>query len=249
MKKAIVILAALAAVVSCGGGDGVRTIRTSENTEANFGKIKEIDGPVTVRLLSRNESADTLYPVRLYTPCACTEVKFDRTPVPPGEDEVIEVSYNPAYRPGKMMEEIQVYYAGNPPKMRSFIIVGEVIGYNHPIKEDRPYNLGSDFYVSHKILSFGVLRPGMTKSVILRYGNGGTRRADVRFDVPEEWQPYLQFRQPGRMKADQRDTVHVKFTMPESAGAGERIVFPLQPVVNGSPVEEAIRINAVADGE
>jgi len=244
MRKAIVIIAALAAVVSCSGGDKIRTIRTSENTEADFGKIKEADGPVTVRLLARNESADTLFPVRLYTPCACTEVKFDRTPVPPGEDEVIEVSYNPAYRPGKMMEEIQVYYAGNPLKMRSFIIVGEVIGYSHPIKEDRPYNLGSDFYVSHKKVSFGTIRPGETKDFFFRYGNGGSRRADVRFEIPEEWRPYLRLRQPGKMKADQRDTVHVKFTAPATAGEGEKIEIPLQPVVNGKAVDEAIQISA-----
>ena len=241
MKKILILAAALSLLAACNTQKGPKEYRVSENTELNLGKIKEIDGPVTFKMLARNDQADTLYPVRIYAPCGCTAADTRRKPVAPGEDEVIEVTYNPAYRPGKMMEEIQVYYRDSPVKMRSFIICGEVKGYLHPIEESCRYALGEGFYSSHKVLSYGLLNPGETKDMFFRYGNGGKKKAKVAFDVPEEWQPYLRLRQPCKMKANERDTVHVKFTLPEGADSAS---FFIRPRVNGKAVEEPIKVVA-----
>ena len=171
MMKRVLFLSLLLAA-ACAPKDGIRTLRTAEGQEADLGKIKEIEGPVTVRLVAKNVYPDTLYPVQLYTPCGCTEAKFDRKPVPPGADEVLEVTYNPAYRPGPMREEIQVRYQHSPVNVRTFAIKGEVIGFNHPIEEDRPYAYGEGLYMSHKVLSYGALRPGETGDFFFRHGNG-----------------------------------------------------------------------------
>ena len=240
MRKTLIATMLLAAA-ACGPKDGVRTIRTADGQEADLGKINEIDGPVTVRLVAENTCADTLYPAQLYTPCGCTQVRFDRTPVAPGADEMLEVTYNPAYRPGPMREEIQIRYQNSPVQVRTFAIKGEVIGYNHPIEEDRPYAYGEGLYMSHQVLTYGRLRPGQTGDFFFRYGNGNKRRATVTFDIPEPWRPYLRMRQPGKMKADQRDTLHVKFTMPEGI---DSVDFALQPRVNGKPTDEVLTIRA-----
>ena len=239
MKRPVFLLALLLMAAACGSRDGIRTIRTAEGQDANLGTIREIDGPVTVRLLIRNDFPDTLYPVQLHTPCGCTNARFDQKPVAPGADEVLEVTYNPAYRPGPMREEIQVRYVNSPVRVRTFTISGKVIGFNHPIEEDRPYAYGEGLYMSHKILSYGQLRPGETGDFFFRYGNGSTRKATVTFDIPEEWQPYVRMRQPGRMKADQRDTLHVKFTMPEGIDSA---AFSLQPRVDGRKTEEVLSV-------
>ena len=239
MKRQVFLLALLLMAAACGSRDGIRTIRTAEGQDANLGTIKEIDGPVTVRLLIRNDFPDTLYPVQLHTPCGCTNARFDQKPVAPGADEVLEVTYNPAYRPGPMREEIQVRYVNSPIRVRTFTISGKVVGFNHPIEEDRPYAFGEGLYMSHKILSYGQLRPGETGDFFFRYGNGNTRKATVTFDIPEEWQPYVRMRQPGRMKADQRDTLHVKFTMPEGIDSA---AFSLQPRVDGRKTEEVLSV-------
>ena len=241
MKKTSPIILALLLAAACAPKDGVRTIRTAEGREADLGKIKEIDGPVTVRLVVKNDCADTLYPVQLYTPCGCTKVRFDRTPVPPGADEVLEVTYNPAYRPGPMREEIQVRYRNSPVDVRTFAIKGKVIGFNHPIEEDRPYAYGEGLYMSHKVLNYGRLRPGETGDFFFRHGNGNDRKATVTFDIPDAWKPYLRMRQPGRMKADERDTIHVKFTMPEGL---DSLQFSIQPYVDGRPTEEVLDVRA-----
>lgn len=235
----ITIILLLAA--ACTHPGGIMTLRTVEGKDADLGRIKEIEGPVTFRLLVKNEYPDTLFPVQLYTPCGCTQVKFEREPVAPGEDEILEVTYNPAYRPGPMREEIQIRYQQSPVQVRTFAIKGEVIGYNHPIEEDRPYAYGEGLYMSHRILSYGRLRPGETGDFFFRHGNGNTRKADIVFDIPDPWKPYVRMRQPGKMKADQRDTIHVKFTMPEGV---DSVDFTLQPRVNGKPTEGVLSIRA-----
>ena len=240
MRKTLVA-AALLLAAACAPKDGVRTLRTAEGQEADLGRIKEIDGPVTVRLLVKNTYADTLYPVQLHTPCGCTQARFERKPVAPGADEVLEVTYNPAYRPGPMREEVQVRYQNSPVKVRTFAIKGEVIGYNHPIEEDRPYAYGEGLYMSHQVLNYGRLLPGQTGDFFFRHGNGNPRKADIVFDIPAEWQPYVRMRQPGKMKADERDTIHVKFTMPEGL---DSVDFALQPRVDGKPTESVLTIRA-----
>ena len=240
MRKTVLLLLAVL-LIGCAPTDGIRTIRTAPDREADLGKIKEIDGPVSVRLLVRNEYADTLYPVYVHTPCGCTEGRFDPNPVAPGADETIEVTYNPAYRPGPMMEQIQVYYKNSPVKMRMFAIKGEVIGYTHPIEEDRPYNFGEGLYMSHMVLNYGSKLPGETGDMFFRYGNGNTRKSVLTFDIPAEWQAYLGLRSPGRMKADQRDTLHVSFTMPEGV---DTVDFTVQPRMDGRPTEQVLTIRA-----
>ena len=243
MRKTLSAVAGcLLLLASCAQKGGVRIIRATTDTEADLGRIKEIDGPVTVRLLVRNDYPDTLHPVDLYTPCRCTKVHFSRTPVAPGEDEVLEITYNPAYRPGPMMEQISVYYTHSPVKVRSLVLKGEVIGYNHPMEEDRPYDFGEGLFMSHKVLGFGAMAPGEVRDMFFRHGNGNTRKADIRFEIPEEWQPFLRLRQPGKMQADERDTIHVRFTMPEGI---DTVGFLLQPCVNGKPTAEKLRIRAV----
>ena len=237
MRKCLVLVLLLAA--ACAPKDGMRSFHVQDGGVADLGKIREIDGPVTVRLLVKNDLPDTLYPVQLHTPCGCTQARFERKPVAPGEEEAVEVTYNPAYRPGPMEEIIQIRYVG--PAVRTLRIRGTVIGYNHPIEEDRPYAFGEGLYMSHKVLTYGRLRPGETGDFFFRHGNGNSRKADIVFDIPDPWKPYVRMRQPGKMKADERDTIHVKFTMPERVDSVE---FALQPLVDGKPTEEKLLIRA-----
>lgn len=245
MDKTIRLFALFAAlsllVPGCSRKAMVREYRAEENSETDLGRIMEIDGPVTFKLLCRNDFSDTLHPLYNYASCGCTAIDFDSSPVAPGQDEVLTITFNPEYKSGRFMEEVSVIYKDSPVRARSYIIKGEVKPYNHPIEEDRPYNLGEDFYVSNKILPFGSREPGETSERFFRYGNGSRHSATVRFEVPSQWESYITIRQPGRMKADQRDTVHVKLTFPEGV---DTLRIPLQPLVNGKPTEESILLLA-----
>lgn len=243
MRKTLFLIALVSCLWACGPKDGIRTYRATTTKEVDLGKIMEIDGPLTVRLLLKNDFKDTLYPVQLYTPCRCTKVKFEKLPIAPGEDEVLEVTYNPAYNPGPMTEQIQIFYVNSPTRARMVTIKGEVIGFIHPIEEDRPYAYGEGLYMSHKVLSYGRIYPGSSADMFFRYGNGNTHETNVVFDIPEEWKPYLKLRQPGNMKADERDTLHARFIMPEGR---DSVLFAVRPMVDGKPTEEVLTIKAYA---
>ncbi len=240
MKKTLYIIAALAAMISC-GPKGPRSYTAVEDKAVNIGKIKEIDGPVTFKLVAKNTFADTLFPVRISTQCGCTAAETDKRPIPPGQDEIIEITYNPAYRPGDFNYDISVMYKDSPVAFRNFSFMGNVKGFTHPIEEDRPYNLGENFYSSHKVLAYGSMKPGQTRDVFFRYGNGNKKKKNITLDIPEEWKPYIRYRQPGTMKADQRDTLHVKFTLPEGI---DSVKVKIQPMVDGKPSENGITVLA-----
>ena len=44
------------------------------------------------------------------------------------------------------------------------------------------------------------------------------------------------------MKADERDTLHVKFTMPDAI---DTVSFDIQPFVNGVPTEGKLTVRAI----
>lgn len=247
MKRIFAFCLCALALLSCAqkGPKRPLVIRADENTAADFGKIMEIDGPVQATVLVRNEFSDTLYPKQVVTPCGCTAVDFDRKPVAPGEDMSFVVGYNPNYRPGPMREVIQVIYGFRGGELVSeYAITGNVIGYSHPIEEDRPYNMGGGLYTSHKVLMMGGLEPGESGRMFFRYGNGLKKSARLGFDIPEEYRPYVKLRQPGKLKADFRDTLHIRFTMPLDKQPGDTLSVVIQPLMNGKPTSGTIRIKA-----
>ena len=226
---------------ACMSGSHPGTFRLEAGGEANIGRIKEADGEVTVTIISRNDYPDTLFPLRYYTKCGCTVVNISHVPVPPGQDEKIEVVFNPAYRPGPFSHDLRVIYRNSPVRQRQYTISGEVLGYRHPIEEDRPYNMGEGLYLSQKSVYFGHLSPGETRDIFIRHGNGSRRKSKVEFEIPDEWKPYISMRQPGIMKADERDTLHIRLTMPQRT---DSLRFNIQPYVNGVPTPEIVQVSA-----
>ena len=95
--------------------------------------------------------------------------------------------------------------------------------------------------MSHLMISYGLLEPGQQGDFFFRYGNGNSHKSTLTFDVPPEWQPYLGLRSPGRLKADQRDTLHVGFTMPAGVDSVE---FTVQPRMDGRPTEQVLTVSA-----
>ena len=106
------IAVVLMSAVSCRNSGNIRNIVTSENTEADFGVIKEKDGPSQVNLLIPNSTSDTLLPVTALTRCSCVIASIEETPVAPGETLKVAVTYNPSYRRGIFMEEIGIRCLG-----------------------------------------------------------------------------------------------------------------------------------------
>lgn len=238
MKKYLLFLTALL-LVACSPKDGVITI--AEDGYINLGKVKEADGPVELTCRYRNSSADTNVVFNVLTGCSCTAIVPANKVVAPGEYLSFKVTYDPAYRKGEINEGLCVRYANGNADV--FYLKGNVIPCTHPMKEDCRYDLGSGLHTSYSTLFFGNNRPGDVKRMYFHVGNGNTKSARIEFKSDDPNFSSLSFRQPGKMKADQRDTIHVKFTMPDGI---DTVKFELQPYVNGKPVEKTIKVISYA---
>ena len=78
----------------------------------DFGTIKEADGPVTHALTLKNVGNAPLVITRASASCGCTKPKFSTEPIAPGKSTKIEVTYNPAGRPGQFVKTVAVYSNG-----------------------------------------------------------------------------------------------------------------------------------------
>lgn len=78
----------------------------------DFGTIKEADGPVTHAFTIKNVGNEPLVITRASASCGCTKPKFSTEPIAPGKSTKIEVTYNPAGRPGQFVKTVAVYSNG-----------------------------------------------------------------------------------------------------------------------------------------
>lgn len=219
----------------------VRNIVTNENTEADLGTVLEKDGLVHVNLVVRNETGDTIRPLRTYSYCRCTSAELDRTPVPPGENLIVPVTYNPAYKSGRFMEEIQVYY-NDSHHLLSLMIKGDVIPAEHPVEEDYPYSFGDDIHLSHETLHFGLKKPGETGEIFIRIANESELPAEISF-VPEENSQVGE--RSIRLAAKGRDTLYFHFRMPDNAAPGDTVWSGIRLYMNGEELIKKLNIKAI----
>lgn len=246
LYKSIFILLPLCWVISaCSeSSEGRRDIVTNENIEADLGKIKEEKGTVQARLVVANPTSSVLTPVQAYTRCTCLKAKVDRNPVAPGENVLIELDYNPAYKEGIIMEEVQVIFADSDYLM-SLVVKGDVLPCKHPVTDYAAYDFGSGLYISQEVVPFGKLQPGESGSVYVSLASDKKRPIEVTFDSPSK---NIHMIQSKRLEKEGRDTLQLGFTMPKDASPGDTLLLPVGVLVNGKHQEKPLIVKAIARG-
>lgn len=252
MRKSLRIFLAVAAlaggVAACSDGPrsaAPREIVTTENTEADLGRMKEKDGPVQAVLVVRNQAPDTLWPAMAYTRCGCLTATVDRMPVPPGGDVRVHVEYNPSYKKGIVMEEVGVSFRDRR-QMMSLVVKGEVVPMTHPVEEDHPYDFGGGLHLSHEVLHYGKMQAGQSGDIFIRVANDRKRRAKISFQPEAALGDRLSFREGLQLAAQGRDTLHFRFTMPGGIPAGDTVRFAVFPAVNGKKLDKPLVIKAIS---
>ena len=120
MKKVFFVLTAL--LLSIATLSAQETKEQKTNTQGavifavedsfDFGTIKEADGPVTHAFTIKNTGNAPLVITRATASCGCTKPKYNTEPVAPGKSTIVEVTYNPAGRPGQFVKTIAIYSNG-----------------------------------------------------------------------------------------------------------------------------------------
>ena len=236
------LLPVLWAVSSCTDAPkAITDIVTNENTEADLGKIREEKGVLKARLIVANPTRDTLYPLQAFTLCTCLKAKVNRKPVAPGGNVLVELDYNPAYKKGIIMEEVQVIFDGSDYLM-SLVVKGDVLPCKHPVTDYASYEFGRGLYISQEVVPFGKLVPGGDASVFI--GVASDRRRPLRLGFKGQGEN-LRLRTEMELAREGHDTLHLHFTMPEDAVPGDTLLFPITLLVDGKEVDKPLVAKAI----
>ncbi|KGN86400.1 MULTISPECIES: DUF1573 domain-containing protein [unclassified Porphyromonas] len=85
---------------------------SAEQTDYDFGVIKEANGKVSHTFVIKNTGTAPLVLTRVVAACGCTTPEYNTEPIAPGKEGKIVVTFNPAGRPGQFVKTIAVYSNG-----------------------------------------------------------------------------------------------------------------------------------------
>lgn len=147
----------------------------------DFGSIGETDGKVTHRFVFTNTGRDTVTLTRARAGCSCVHAEVSRRPVLPGHTGYVDVTFDPDYRPGHFSKEIVVFSNGN--RYNRIWVKGDVTPGTHPLTEKYRYDYGHGLLMEYKIMNFGTVLQGASKTRALSFANNSTETLNLTFHV------------------------------------------------------------------
>jgi len=106
--------------------DEPQPVFTCDAMVHDFGKIREKDRWATHEFVVKNTGKAPLIITQVLTSCGCTQPEWSKTPIEPGKEGFVIVSYDMMDRPGPFSKNITAFTNEN--RMRQvFTIMGDVI--------------------------------------------------------------------------------------------------------------------------
>lgn len=182
MKHIILTFLAFVFALVAAAQDNMRPLTTfvPDSKVHDFGVIKEKDGKVSHQFVLRNTGKSPVVISDVTAWCGCTTVGYTKRPVRPGESAKVTVTYNPLSRPGKFSKEVVVITGGGTTYTRLWV-KGNVMAYQHPVREDYPYEYGEGLFMNLKVLSFPPLQKGEQYVFNLMIANDTDRTMNLKF--------------------------------------------------------------------
>ncbi len=119
MKHLLFILTAMLLSVGSLSAQEKQAVISAKETIFDFGTIKEGDGKVTHAFVIENTGDGPLVMTRVIASCGCTTPEWTKEPIAPGKTGDVNITYNPAGRPGPFVKTISIYSNG---KKGSYIL-------------------------------------------------------------------------------------------------------------------------------
>ncbi|MEQ8476342.1 DUF1573 domain-containing protein [Fulvivirga sp.] len=107
MRFLILALIVFSSFTSTLEAQQVEPISFSEKS-FDFGKVKEIDGPVTHEFNFTNNSQEPIRILNVKASCGCTTPAWTRDSIAPGNTGYIQAQYNPRNRPGVFNKSLTI---------------------------------------------------------------------------------------------------------------------------------------------
>ena len=131
----------------------------------DFGAFDEDMGPVTSSFQLVNTGNEPLVIVAARATCGCTVPSYTHDPIAPGDTATVEVTYNPAGRPGKFDKRVKIETNATPAQSL-LTIKGVVIGATKTLRAHYPIEVGK-LKIRNTAIPFGEIYKGRTKTAFM----------------------------------------------------------------------------------
>lgn len=154
-----------------------------EESRYDFGDIREEDGRKIHIFNFRNTGSEPVVIISASTTCGCTVPTFSRKPVMPSQQGSIEVSFDPADRPGFFEKKIVVTTSEGGEPVRLFVS-GRVLPRKKSVDELYSVYAGEGLRLETCFHSFAYVEHG--KRVQTSIGAVNTSKRPLRFELVNE---------------------------------------------------------------
>ncbi len=131
----------------------------------DFGAFDEDMGPVTSTFQLVNTGTEPLVIVAARATCGCTVPSYTHDPIAPGDTASVDVTYDPAGRPGKFDKRVKIE-TNTLPAQSVITIKGVVIGATKTLRAHYPIEVGK-LKIRNTAVPFGEITKGRTKTAFL----------------------------------------------------------------------------------
>lgn len=180
--------------------------------EWNFGTIGEENGILTHRFVVRNTGEHPEVILNITAGCGCTKPSFLRKPILPGEESVVEVSFQPAGLRGEINRTLTVF--GDRRQVIAHLrVVGEVIPRKRTLEERFPVEVGEGIRLSNNHLFFGTVPHGEIAPASIGIINTDNKPHRIQF-IPQEQSEHLELNHPTLLEAGEEGSLSVGYSLP-----------------------------------
>ena len=205
MKKSFIILFLLCGALTVVAQQKVEIV--FDETEYDFGNIREEDGKVSHVFNFRNQGAAPFTIKMVTASCGCTMPEWTKGPIPPKGSGSITVTYTAEGRPGPFNKGVTVIIGGSSGDITETLdIKGYVSPKNQPLSESYPYNIGNILFRS-TIVPFGMVQKGKTPERQLEIANGTNEPLKLVISAPK----HIVVKAPALIKPDEETTITFKY--------------------------------------
>lgn len=205
MKKSFIILFLVCGALTLAAQQKVEIV--FEETEYDFGNIREEDGKVSHIFKFRNLGSAPFTIKTVTASCGCTTPEWTKGPIAVNGSGMIMVTYTAEGRPGPFDKGVTVIIGGSSGDIAQTLDVkGYVDAKNQGLEESYPYNLGNILFRS-TIIPFGTILKGKTPERPLELANATNEPLKISISAPK----HILITAPTIIKPNEEATITFKY--------------------------------------
>lgn len=170
----------LLGIVTLTGSMMAQPVASWNETIHDFGTFHESDGKQTCQFVVTNTGNTDIIITQVKSTCGCTIASYPKTPIAPGENDCIDITFTPTGRPGPFEKDVWVYTNTNPNRTR-LTIKGIVVGSPESVRRYFPVG-ANDLQFTNLVMAVGEVKKGLLRNSSITAYNSGADTLVITFD-------------------------------------------------------------------